>query len=148
MSEVNKHKQEPFEFNQYLSMIDLGMLQPERFKKYAESNFTDEKILEEMLFYCGADIKCNGYEMYMQTHKPRVSDKPVHCQRFVFTERTDKWWIDNGMMVEDIIRNHKSEIVRVGMLLAMNTERKMDEVQAAKLSSQVTNVDIKVQEDK
>ncbi len=138
-----KDKQEPFEFDQYLSMVDLGMLQPERFKKYIESDFTDEKILEEMLFHCGADIKRNGYEMYMQTHRPRVSDKPVHCQRFVFTERNDKWWQDNGMMVEDLIRNHKSEIVRVGMLLALNTEKKVDEVVAAHLKEQVVNVEIK-----
>lgn len=140
-------KQEAFEFDQYLSMIDLGVLQPELFKQYIASDFKNEKILEEMLWRGGADIKRNGYEMYMQTHRPRTSDKPVHCQRFVFTERNDKWWQDNGMMIEDLIRNHKSEIVRVGMLLALNTEKKMDEVVANKLSSQVTNVDIKVQED-
>ena len=135
-------KQEPFEFNQYLSMIDIAKIHP-RFVEYKESNW-DEKILEEMLFDLGADIKRNGYEMYMQTHRPRIGGQTVHCQRFVFTERTDKWWIDNGMMVEDVIRNHPSEIVRVGMILALNTEKKMDEVTIAKLKEQVTNVDIKV----
>ncbi len=47
------------------------------------------------------------------------------------------------MMVEDLIRNHKSEIVRVGMLLALNTEKKVDEVVAAHLKEQVVNVEIK-----
>lgn len=130
-------KQEAFEFNQYLSMIDLGVLQPELFKRYAETNFTDEHILQEMLFKCGADIKGNGYEMVMQHHVTRTDEKlRVFCQRFVFTERSDKWWIDNGMMTYDIVRNHPSQIVRVGMRLAQNEARNTEEKIKSKMSKQ------------
>lgn len=117
-------KQEVFAFNQYLSMIDLS-LHP-KFLEYSKE--WDEKILEEMLYDMGADIKKNGYEMYMQTHVPRTNEKMrIHCQRFVFTERTDKWWIDNGMMLGDIVRNHPSAIVRVGMRLAQNESKNNSE---------------------
>lgn len=128
-------KQEAFEFNQYLSMIDLGVLQSELFDKYKETGFTDEAILEEMLFKCGADIQKNGYEMHMQHHAVRTDEKlRVFCQRFVFTERTDKWWIDNGMMTVDIVRNHPSQIVRVGMRLAQNEARNTEEQIKAKMT--------------
>jgi len=135
-------KQEAFEFNQYLSFMDT-MKHP-RWSEYEKD--WDEQVLKEILYDMGADIEKNGYEIVMLTHRPRTCNRVVHCQYVHFTERTDKWWIDNGMQVEDIIRNHPSEIVRVGMLLAMNAERKMNEVQAAKISSQVTNIDIKCKE--
>ena len=125
-------KQEAFEFNQYLSMIDLA--KHDLFVEYAKE--WDEKILEKMLFDLGADIERNGYEMKMQTHRPRTCDKIIHCQRFVFTERTDRKWIDTGMMTEDIVRNHPSQIVRVGMRLAMNEARNTEEQIKAKMSKQ------------
>jgi len=130
-------KQEAFEFNQYLSMIDLGVLEPVLFEKYIKSGFKDERVLEEMLFRRGADIKGNGYEMIMQLHVPRTDDKiRIYCQRFVFTERTDKWWIDNGMMTEDVVRNHPSQIVRVGMRLSMNEPRNTEEQIKAKMTKE------------
>lgn len=112
-------KQEVFEFNQYLSMIDVA--KHPRFLEYSKE--WDEKILQEMLFDMGADLKLNGYEMTMCEHRPRTTNKVVHCQRFLFTERKDKYWLANGMQTEDIIRNHPSEIVRTGMMLAINAPR-------------------------
>lgn len=125
-------KQEAFEFNQYLSMIDLA--KHHLFVEYSKE--WDSAILEKMLYDMGADIKRNGYEMYMQTHRPRTSDTIIHCQRFVFTERTDKNWIDTGMMTEDIVRNHPSQIVRVGMRLAMNEARNTEEQIKSKMSKE------------
>lgn len=128
-------KQEVGRFNQYLSMIDLS--KHPRFLEYAKE--WDENILLQMMYDLGADIKNNGYEMQMQTHRPRTCNKVVHCQRFVFTERTDRKWIDTGMMTEDIVRNHPSAIVRVGMRLAMNEARNTEE----QIKSRMTKDELK-----
>lgn len=133
-------KQEAFEFNQYLSFMDT---QKHPLWKAYEENW-DEKILEKILYDMGADIERNGYEIVMLTHRPRTVDRIVHCQYVHFTERTDKFWMDNYMQTEDIVRNHPSEIVRVGMRLAMN-ESKGD---ADRVKARMVSVDIKYKEGK
>lgn len=133
-------KQEAFEFNQYLSFMDT---QKHPLWKAYEENW-DEKILEKILYDMGADIERNGYEIVMLTHRPRTVDRIVHCQYVHFTERTDKFWMDNYMQTEDIVRNHPSEIVRVGMRLAMN-ESKGD---ADRVKARMVSVDIKCKEGK
>lgn len=133
-------KQEAFEFNQYLSFMDT---QKHPLWKAYEENW-DEKILEKILYDMGADIERNGYEIVMLTHRPRTVDRIVHCQYVHFTERTDKFWMDNYMQTEDIVRNHPSEIVRVGMRLAMN-ESKGD---ADRVKARMVSIDIKCKEGK
>lgn len=137
---------EGFEFNQYLSFMDI--CQHPRWLEYADPDlpreYWDTKVLEQILFDLGADIKRNGYEIIVITHRPRTVNRVVHCDYVMFTERTDKFWIDNYMQTEDIVRNHPSEIVRTGMTLAMNQTRQMQEAVRNKMEMSIVSVDIKV----
>jgi len=134
-----ENKIQPFEFNQFLSYIDLA--KHPRWNEYAE--FWKEDVLKELLYDMGADLSY-GYETSMVTHRPRTENKVRHCQRVTFKEREDEFWINNYMQIEDVVRCTGSEISRVGMLLAMNSERKANEVMVSKMAAQVQTVDIKV----
>lgn len=141
-SNESSNKPEAYLFDQYLSMVDLS--KHPRFVEYSEE--WDEKILEEMLYSLGADIYACGYEMMMQDHRPRTSNKVIHCQRFTFTERTDAEWVKYGMQVEDMVRNTKSEISRVGCMLALNNIHNVAEATQAKMMNNVSNVNIACKE--
>lgn len=131
----------PCEFNQFLSFIDM-MKHP----KWGDNGSVPEtKVFEEILYEMGADLEY-GYSVEVRTHRPRTDKRAITCEWVHFRERNDDYWMNNGMAIEDVIRETKSEISRVGMILALNQEKKVDELQKLQLAERVINVDVKVQD--
>lgn len=131
----------PCEFNQYVSFIDM-MKHP----KWGDNGSVPEtKVFEEILYEMGADLEY-GYSVEVRAHRPRTDKRAITCEWVHFKERCDVVWMETGMAIEDVIRETKSEISRVGMILALNQEKKVDEIQKLQLAERVINVDVKVQQ--
>lgn len=110
-------------FNQYLSFLDLEC--HEDFKKVWSEQ--DKRGFEKVLMSMGADLNF-GWEIKVCLHRSRFSEKVDYGPRITFKERTDKYWIKNGMQLEDIVREVDSTISRVGMILAMNADTRSQSI--------------------
>lgn len=114
-------KEQKFEHNQYLSFLDLEH-HPE-WKAAWKSQ--DKRACDKILMAMGVDLKF-GYDIADCTHRSRIDQKVGSGPRVSFRERTDKYWLSNGMQVEDLVRETPSIIARVGMILAMNVDTRVE----------------------
>lgn len=135
------NKPEAYLFDQYLSFLDL------EYHKDWEAAWVgqDEKLFEQVLQEMGADLS-TGWEITDCLHRSRFSGKVDRGPRVVFKERVDDYWIRNGMAVEDMVRSTKSEISRVGCMLALNNIHNVAEATQAKMMNNVSNVNIACKE--
>lgn len=125
MSEVQS-KDELFEFNQYLSFLDL-----EHHPDFKEAWSGQNKVaFEKVLMSMGVDL-AYGYEIADCLHRSRFCQRVERGPRITFRERTDSFWIKNGMQLEDTVRETKSVIARVGMILAMNPDTRVESLVAS-----------------
>lgn len=125
MSEV-ENKDEMFEFNQYLSFLDLEH-HPD-FKSAWDGQ--DKVAFEKVLMSMGVDLGY-GWEITDCLHRSRFCQRVERGPRITFRERTDHYWIKNGMQLEDTVRETKSVIARVGMILAMNPDTRIESLVAS-----------------
>ena len=110
MTKKNKKYQ-----NVYASVHDV-MVVANQLKADDNSVVFDKGCLEKILIdYFGFDddrILCNHldedgetvdswYETHYCTHKPKLSNTPVTCDRFIGAERQDKEWYETGLMSVD-----------------------------------------------
>lgn len=129
-------------FNQYLTQVDLELhpLWLDAFINGHRDSF--EKILHDF----GADLRY-GYEEEVAYARARRSDllpsQQVSYGMLVrFKERTDKWWIDNMMAVEDIVDLTKDSIRATGMREALNSASHLYDAMKLEASKNVINVNI------
>lgn len=133
-------------FNQYLTQADL-----ELHPNYEQAFKTgDRKLFEKVLNDFGADLSY-GYEEEVAYARARRSDllpsQQVSYGVLVrFKERTDKWWVDNMMAVEDIVDLTKDSIRATGMREALNSASHLYDAMKHEASKNVINVDIKCDE--
>jgi hypothetical protein len=102
------------EFDQYLSFCDVELI-PGWMEAWKAQ---DQEKVEEILYSAGVDIQ-NGYEVEINTHRTRLTQKIEYGPRFSFSERQDKVWKESGMSIEDQIRNC-GDISLQNMLSGMN----------------------------
>jgi len=129
-------------FNQYLTQADLE-LHPDYDKALKTG---DRKLFEKVLSDFGADLKY-GYEEEIAHARARRSDllpsQQVSYGMLVrFKERTDKWWVDNMMAVEDIVDLTKDSIRATGMREALNSASHLYDAMKLEASKNVINVNI------
>lgn len=131
------------DFDQYVGQLDLD-LHPSWQKAWEEQ---DVDRFEKILHYFGADCS-KGYKFEQVLYRARRTDlnpsQQVERGLIVrFKERTDKWWKDNMMCVEDIVRHTQNSIRATGMRQALNEDSALHEVMMEQASKFVTCVEIK-----
>lgn len=119
-------KEQKFERNQYLSFLDLQHHPAWVIAWKAQDKTACDKVLMSM----GVDLKF-GYDVADCLHRSRIDQKVGSGPRVTFRERTDKYWLNNGMQMEDMVRETPSIISRVGMILAMNADTRVESMVTA-----------------
>lgn len=102
------------EYDQYLSFVDVEQ-HPEWLEAWKAQ---DKEKVDAILYSFGVDLE-NGYEVEINTHRTRLTQKIEYGPRFSFSERQDKVWKESGMSIEDQIRNC-GDISLQNMLSGMN----------------------------
>lgn len=140
MSKLKSEKtDQPMEFNQYLGQLDM-----ERHPLWeAAWKGQNQDLFEKILYDLGADLSY-GYAFNVCLYRSRMTNKVEYGVRVSFTERTDKWWVDNMMNVSDLVRETKNSIRATGMRMALNEESPLNEVMLEQAAKTVGFFDIKV----
>lgn len=140
MSEMAKERfDQPMEFDQYLGQLDME--QHPLWDKAWKGQ--DKQAFEQILHDLGADLSY-GYDFRVCLYRSRMSNKVEYGVRVGFTERTDKWWVNNMMCASDIVRNTHNSIRATGMRMALNEDSPLNEVMMEQAAKFVTLADIKV----
>lgn len=139
MSKLRKEKfDQPMEFDQYLGQLDL-----ERHPLWEKAWLgQDQQAFEKILHDFGADLDF-GYDFRVCLYRSRMSNKVEYGVRVGFTERTDKFWLDNMMGISDIVRKTKSSIRATGMRETLNEDSPLNDVMMEQAQRYAINVDIK-----
>lgn len=148
MSEMAQEKfDQAHDFDQYIGFLDL-----DTHPKWAEIwEEQDEERFKKVLHYFGADTT-QGFGFDQCIYRARRTDlTPSQQVEFGivvrFKERTDKWWVDNMMSIEDIVRHTQNSIRATGMRQTLNEDSPLHEVMMEQAAKYAVVVDIKCQED-
>lgn len=68
--------------------------------------FDEDRIVFNQLNDDGEAVD-NWYEVHYCTHKPKLSNTVVTCDRFIGVERQDKEWYETGLMSVDTWKIYK-----------------------------------------
>lgn len=98
-------------YDQYLGMLDVEQ-HPDWNEAWLSQN---EKKVNEILYSLGVDLDY-GWEIDVNLHRARTSNKVEYGPRFSFKERTDKYWVKNNMALEDVIRTTPDKSFKSDML--------------------------------
>lgn len=110
----NKAVDNSYDYNQYLSFLDLEE-HPEWMVAWKAQN---KQKVEEILYSMGCDVSL-GYEIEVLLHRSRISNKVEYGPRVSYKERSDKTWQDSGMSIEDQINNCSDSSLK-SVLMGMN----------------------------
>lgn len=129
----------PSEFTNYLSLFDM-MKHP---KWGDKAQIPETEVFESILYDMGCDLKY-GYTVEDRRHRQRTENKIRDIGYVSFRERTDDFWKKNYMSVEDLVHFEPSSIAALGMRLALNSERSLEDATKEQMIKNVTVVDIPV----
>lgn len=139
---VEKFDQE-HDFDQYIGFLDL-----DTHPKWLEIwQAQDEARFKKVLHYFGADTE-QGFMFDQCIYRARRSDltpsQQVEFGMVVrFKERTDKWWQNNMMCIEDVVRHTQNSIRATGMREALNEDSSLNDLMIEQAAKFAINVDIK-----
>lgn len=139
---VEKFDQEHY-FDQYIGFLDLDT-HPKWQEIWDEQ---DEDRFKKVIAYFGADVE-QGFMFDQCIYRARRTDltpsQQVEFGMVVrFKERTDKWWVDNMMSIEDVVRHTQNSIRATGMRTGLNEDSPLHEVMMEQATRHAMIVDIK-----